>query len=272
MPEQDAEHDQQRRLGGQQAQNGRRPRADGAQDRHLAPPLVQRGEDHRHHAEQRRRHHHRRDRGERRFGRADQPPQLLQRRAGQDGRERLGAIVVDGALQPENRELGFQADQRGGDRLRLQVHLANLVRRNALAGNARAALPIDMDGLDGFQADMHGAVDRRAGLGEDAGDLERLVVMFEEPGRAEPVRDDDLVAELIAELRGDIGADHRVEQIAERLARRECQLMRAAIAVALEIVRGGAHHAKTVMAVAERDRHDPVDIGRLGDLLIGLSR
>ncbi len=61
---------------------------------------------------------------------------------------------------------------------------------------------------------MHGAVDRRAGLGEDARDAERLVVVLDERDRADAVRDDDLVADLVAERRGHIGADHRVEQIA----------------------------------------------------------
>ncbi len=36
--------------------------------------------------------------------------------------------------------------------------------------------------------------------------------------RAEPVRDDDAVADLVAERRGDVGADHGVEQVRERLA------------------------------------------------------
>ena len=81
----------------------------------------------------------------------------------------------------------------------VKVHLARVVGRHALARHAAAALPVDVDRLDGLEADVHGAVDRRAGLGEDAGDAERLVVMLDERHRAEPVRDDDLVADLVAE-------------------------------------------------------------------------
>ena len=69
---------------------------------------------------------------------------------------------------------------------------------------------------------MHRAVDGRAGLGEDARDAERLVVVLDERDRADAVRDDDLVADLVAERRRDVGADHRVEQILERPAR--CEL------------------------------------------------
>ena len=66
---------------------------------------------------------------------------------------------------------------------------------------------------------MHRAVDGRAGLGEDARDAERLVVVLDERDAADPVRDDDPVADLVAERGRDIGADHDVEQIRERLAR-----------------------------------------------------
>ena len=100
-----------------------------------------------------------------------------------------------------------------------EVHLAHLVGADRLAGHARAALPVDVDRLDRLQADVHRAVDRRAGLLQDAGDAERLVVVLDERDRAEPVRDDDLVADLVAERLRDVGADHRVEQVGERLAR-----------------------------------------------------
>ena len=49
-----------------------------------------------------------------------------------------------------------------------------------LAGDAAAALPVDVDGLDGFQAHVHRAIDRRPSLLEDAADAERLVLMLRE--------------------------------------------------------------------------------------------
>ena len=61
-----------------------------------------------------------------------------------------------------------------------------------MAGHARSALPIDMDSLDGGKADMHGAVDGSASLGEDARNAERLVVVLQERDGAEAMRDDDL--------------------------------------------------------------------------------
>ena len=57
-----------------------------------------------------------------------------------------------------------------------------------LPRDARAALPIDVDRLDGLEAHVHRAVDRRAGLLQDAGDAERLVVVLDERYRAEPMR------------------------------------------------------------------------------------
>ena len=55
-------------------------------------------------------------------------------------------------------------------------------------GMRAAALPVDVDGLDRLQAHVHRAVDRRAGLLQDARDAERLVVVLDEGDGAEPVR------------------------------------------------------------------------------------
>ena len=76
-----------------------------------------------------------------------------------------------------------------------------------LAGDAAAALPVDVDGLDGFQAHVHRAIDRRPSLLEDAADAERLVLMLHERDGTEPVRDDDGIANSIAQGGGHIGAD-----------------------------------------------------------------
>ena len=46
---------------------------------------------------------------------------------------------------------------------------------------------------------MHGSVDGRTGLGEDARNAERLVIVLDEGDRAEAVCDNDLVAGLVAE-------------------------------------------------------------------------
>ena len=43
-----------------------------------------------------------------------------------------------------------------------------------------------------------------------------------------------------------------------------------AVLVAREVVGVGAEHAEAVMAVAERQRHDPRDLGALGDVLVAL--
>ncbi len=99
---------------------------------------------------------------------------------------------------------------------------------------------------------MHGAVDGRSGLGEDAGDAERLVGVLDERNIADPVRDDDLVADLIAERLGHVGADHGVEQILERRACGEGEPVPVPVFVVLEIVERRAQHAEAMMAVAER--------------------
>ena len=110
---------------------------------------------------------------------------------------------------------------------------------------------------------MNRAVDRRAGLGQNAGDAERLVVVLDERHRAEPVRDDDLVADLVAERAGHVGADHGVEEVVEGLTV-EAELLAAAVLVACEILRRRAEHAEAAMAVAERQRHGPGDLRALG--------
>ena len=43
-----------------------------------------------------------------------------------------------------------------------------------------------------------------------------------------------------------------------------------AILVAGEVFGRGAEHAEAVMAVTERNRHDPGDLGALGDVLVAL--
>ena len=83
------------------------------------------------------------------------------------------------------------------------------------------------------------------------------------------MRDHDLVAGLVAELCGHIGADHRIEQVAERPAGREFQRPAMPVMVELEVFRHGAHHSEAAMAVAQRNRHDPVDLRPAGDVLVG---
>ena len=65
------------------------------------------------------------------------------------------------------------------------------------------------------------------------------------------VREIDRVAELIAELPRDIGADHGVVEIVERLTGSERHAPVAGVAIVLEVVAVGAHHAKTAMRVTE---------------------
>ena len=69
---------------------------------------------------------------------------------------------------------------------------------------------------------MHGTIDRRAGFCEDARHAKRFVLVLDERDRADAVRDNDFVADLIAERLRDVRSDHRVEQILERPARGEC--------------------------------------------------
>ncbi len=137
--------------------------------------------------------------GQRRLGRADEAPQFLQRRAGNDRGQRLLAILVDGALQLERGELRVEANQRRRNRLRLEMHLAHLVGRDGLARNRHAVLPIDVDGLDGLEAHVQRPVDGRAGFLENARDAERLVLMLDERDAADAVGDDDPVADLVSE-------------------------------------------------------------------------
>ena len=248
-----------------------RPRAHRAQDRHLAPPLVEAGEDGGEHAEQARQHHERRDDHQRGIGDADQVPQLRQRDARHDGEQRLLAVFVDRALQTEGHHAVLHAHHERGDRVGREVHGARRLGVHAPAREgAHAALPIDMDGGDGLEAHMHGAVDRRAGAREDADDAERLVLVLREAHIAEAVRDDDGVAQLVAERARDLGAEHRVVEVRERLARFEGELTAAGEAVVAEVVEVGAEHAVAAVRIAERQRDGPRDIRAARHLLVGV--
>ena len=80
----------------------------------------------------------------------------------------------------------------------------------------------------------------------------------------------DFVAGLVAEFGGDIRPDHGVEEIAEGRSRSEFERPAMPVMVELEVVGRGPHHAKAVVAVAERNRNDPGDVGARRDVLVGL--
>jgi hypothetical protein len=121
------------------------------------------------------------------------------------------------ALHLKGRDLRLQADHKGGDRLRRQVHRP-ACSAEIDPGDRRAALPIDVDGLDRLQADMHGAIDRRPGARQYPDDAKRLVVVPRKADVAGAMGDDDLVADLVAELVRDLGTEDGVVEIGRTAA------------------------------------------------------
>ena len=124
-------------------------------------------------------------------------------------------ILVDLPLQTKRRQLRLETNEGRRDRFRLQIHPAHFVGRYALPGDPRSALPIHVNGLDRLQTDVHGAIDRRAGLFQDAGDAKGFVVVLDERDRAQPMRDNNRVTNPVPQGRGDIGSDHGIEQVVE---------------------------------------------------------
>src|SRR5262249_33832400 len=129
--------------------------------------------------------------------------------------------------------------------------LAHLVGAHRLPRHLRAALPVDVDRLDGLERDVHGAVNGGAGALEHARDPERLVTVLDERDGAETMRDNDTVADAVAKRGRHLGPDNAIEEVIERAARRELQRMRAPIAVALEILGRRAEHAEAAVAVTK---------------------
>src|SRR5262249_21964835 len=154
----------------------------------------------------------------------------------QDRRQRLLPVFVDGSLQSEGRQLGFEPNKCGSHCPGLEVHLAHLRRRDRLTRDAAAALPIDVDGLDGLEGHMYGAIDGRAGFLQDPGDAEGLVIVLHERDRAETVRHDNGIIHLVAEGRSHLSADDGVEKISEWTAGAEAQALRLSILVMLEVI------------------------------------
>ena len=107
-----------------------------------------------------------------------------------------------------------------------------------------------MHRLDARQAHVNGAIHRRAGARQDAGDREGRVVVMHETHLADAMRHHDLVAHRVVQRRGHFRAEHRFARVGERLADRERQLAIAAVAVVNEVVAVGAQHAVAPMRVA----------------------
>ena len=118
-----------------------RARADGAQDRHLAPALVERGVERDQHAQQSHQHDEDRHHPEPGLGVADPLPHLVQRQTGDDRHHRLVHIVVDLALKPEHvAAVGGPHEERRhlGD-LDL-LHREHVLARLLFAGHGRRAV------------------------------------------------------------------------------------------------------------------------------------
>ncbi|OPZ06732.1 MAG: hypothetical protein BWZ09_00193 [Alphaproteobacteria bacterium ADurb.BinA305] len=276
--ERDARSGEQQALKREQREDLARAGTQRTQDGELAAALAQACQHHRHHARQADHDHQGRDREQRALGDADEVPQLLQGRTGQDGGERFAGVGVDLALHAEHRAAAVQPDERGRDGFGAQVELAHLLGRDLQARDGRAAMPIDMNRLQALQAHQHGAVERRGAGREDADHGEGLVGVLGEARSALPraaaVAEHDALAEAVTMAGGDLGADHGLEEVldargcaGERAAGREDQTAPLAMAVLREEVRGGADHAVTAVRVAERERYQPLHLGQRGDVL-----
>src|SRR5262245_12899520 len=93
-----------------------------------------------------------------------------------------------------------------------------------------------MNGFDRFQTDVHGAIDRRTGLCQDAADTKGFVVVLDEGDRAQSMRDDNWVANPVTQGGGDVGSDHGIEQVVEGRTRAKGERARLPKPVVSEIV------------------------------------
>ncbi len=114
----------------------------------------------------------------------------------QDRKQRLLGVVVDGALQRKSAQRAFNAQKNRRHRLGLEIHAAQNLGRRGLSGDLGAAAPVDVNGLDGFEADNDSAINRRAGLFKNACDPKRLILMFCEG--CKPMGHDDRIPQTIA--------------------------------------------------------------------------
>ena len=229
------------------------PRADRAQNRHLAAAFVKAGENRREHAYQPRQYDEQRDHEQRLLGGAHQAPQLLQRDAGEDCQQRFAAKFVDLALQAEGGDLAVQAEHDGGDLLGLQVHRPRLLSTDLCrAACGHAVLPVDMQGLHAGQGNMQGAVHRCAGALEDADHLERFVVMLDQADGGHAMGQHQLLIELVVERLRHFRAEHHFERvIGKGTTTAQLQRLAAGITVVFEIRRAGAHHPVATVRIAE---------------------
>ena len=92
--------------------------------------------------------------------------------------------------------------------------------------------------------------------------------MLRETGQ--PVGHDNRITDLIAEGRGNLCADHGIIEVFESVALSDDERPTASILVVFEKGPRRAHHPELPVAVAERDRDDPVDLGPRRDVLIAL--
>ena len=157
----------------------------------------------------------------------------------------------------------MQADQGGADGLGREVEAGDELGRDVEAGDRHAGLPVEVDGLHRFEADVQRAVDRAAGRREDADDAEGLVGVFEPGYAAGAVAEGQRVADAVAQAGGDFGAEHGFKKFGERLAGAKAQRFARAVAVVAEVVGVGAEHRKAAVRIAERERHAPGH-GRVG--------
>src|SRR5690606_34405394 len=176
------------------------PRAYRAQDGHLPASLVETAEDGSEHANQPGQYDEHRDYKQGLFRHTEQAPELLQRNARNNCHQRLIGEAVDIPLHREAGHPAVQAQQRsvdGGWReillfgaRRMMVVVVVMVLGVAMLGvlpglrtRRHAVVPVGMDCFLARQADMHDAVHRRTGAGQDTADPERLVGMVDEAYR-----------------------------------------------------------------------------------------
>ena len=190
--EEHAQHGDHRAFERQQRQHMAQPRAHGAQHGEFAAAFVQARHHHRHQPRQAHQRDQRRHQQQRVLADADHAPQFVQRHAGQDGHQRFAGVGGNPALHAEHRGAVLQAHQRGRHVLGREVELAHLLGGNVHARHRRAAHPFEVDRFHGRQADVHRAVDRRAGAREHAHHGEGLVGMLEPRELAAAVRQRDL--------------------------------------------------------------------------------
>ena len=160
------------------------------------------------------------------------------------------------ALHIEDRCAAFEADQGRSDLFGRQVKLARLFGGDGHTRHGRPTGPVQVDGFNRRQADMHRSVHRRAGAGQNAHHGEWLVGVFgTERSSACAVAEGDSLPQGVAQRLGHFRAHDSLVQTVQRategLAFFDDEGLLVPVQKMLEVGGVGAQHRKPFVGITE---------------------